>query len=208
MQRAEAIANLLRTSADIWSGHEVAATRSRDTGFRALNALLPGHGWPLSALIELIPLQEGIGELQLLLPALRPLCREGRDIVFICPPHIPYPPALAHAGLPLNRIVWIDAQTDEEARWSAEQILREGIAGAVLLWSDATKDIALRRLQLAAREGEALFFMYRSATLLSAASPATVRIALKPQAGALHAEVIKSRGGKSSTACLHLHQVA
>jgi len=208
MQRADVIANLLRTTPDVWSGRDVAATHSRDTGFAALNALLPGHGWPLSSLIELIPLMEGIGELQLLLPALRPLCREGRDIVFIRPPHLPYPPALATAGLPLNRIIWIDAQTDEAARWSAEQILREGMAGAVLLWSDTTKDIALRRLQLAAREGKSLLFLYRSASLLQASSPATVRISLRPQAGSLHVEVIKSRGGKSASAQLQLYRVA
>src|SRR5690242_16727417 len=112
MQRAQAITNLLRTTPDVWSGREVAATRSLDTGFPALNALLPGHGWPISSLIELIPLLEGIGELQLLLPVLRPLCRGGRDVVFICPPHIPYPPALTQAGLPLNRIIWIDAKND------------------------------------------------------------------------------------------------
>jgi len=208
MQRAEAIANLLRTTSDVWSGHEVAAAQSRDSGFAALNALLPGHGWPISSLIELIPLMEGIGELQLLLPALRSLCREGRDVVFICPPHIPYPPALANAGLPLNRIIWIDAKNDEEARWSAEQILREGIAGAILLWSDVTKDLALRRLQVAAREGESLLFLYRSSSLLHAASPATVRIALRPQAGLLRAEVIKSRGGKAASAQLQLHHAA
>jgi protein ImuA len=208
MQRAEAIANLLRTTPDVWSGHEVAAASSRDTGFSALNALLPGYGWPVSSLIELIPLMEGIGELQLLLPVLRTLCREGRDVVFICPPHIPYPPALANAGLPLNRIIWIDAKNDDEARWSAEQILREGIAGAILLWSNATKDLSLRRLQVAAREGDSLLFLYRPYALLHSASPATVRIALRPHAGLLHAEVIKSRGGKAASTQLQLYDVA
>jgi len=208
MHRAEVIANLLRSSADLWSGHAVPAARARDTGFSQLNALLPGHGWPLSALIELIPLLAGIGELSLLMPALRRLCNEARDIVFVCPPHIPYPPALAQAGLPLNRIIWIDAKNDADARWCAEQTLREGIAGAVLLWSDVAKDIALRRLQLAAREGESLLFMYRSPALLKAASPATLRLALRPQRGALSVEVIKARGANPASVTLQLHQAA
>ncbi len=206
MQRAEVIANLLRTTPDLWSGHAVAATRSRSTGFTELNALLPGHGWPLSSLIELIPLMAGIGELSLLLPVLRKIGSEARDIVFVCPPHVPYPPALAHAGLPLNRIIWIDAKNDVDARWSAEQTLREGMAGAVLLWSDTIKDIALRRLQLAAREGESLLFLYRSSLLLNTPSPATVRLALQPQSGALRVDVIKARGGKIASARLHFHQ--
>ena len=208
MQRTEAIAQLLQSTPDLWSGHTVAAMRARDTGYAELNELLPGNGWPVSSLIELIPLMEGIGELSLLLPVLRRLCAEAYDVVFVRPSHIPYPPALVHAGLPLNRIIWIDAKNDEDARWCVEQTLREGIAGAVLLWSDARKDIALRRLQLAAREGESLLFMYRSPSLLQAASPATVRLALRPQAGKLCVQVLKARGGRQASASLQLFRAA
>lgn len=208
MHRTQVIAQLLQSTPDIWSGHAVAMARSHDTGHAELNALLPGHGWPAGALIELIPLMEGIGELSLLLPVLRRLCSAAHDVVFVRPPHIPYPPALARAGLPLNRMIWIDAKHDDDARWCAEQTLREGIAGAVLLWSDARRDIALRRLQLAAREGESLLFMYRPPGLLHAASPATVRVALRPQAGRLHLDVLKARGGRQASASLQLFRAA
>ena len=40
------------------------------TGFRALDRELPGGGWPRGALTEILGSQEGIGELQLVLPAL------------------------------------------------------------------------------------------------------------------------------------------
>ena len=208
MSRTTALEQLLRNAPQLWTSRQVATVRSRDTGFTSLNALLPGHGWPLSALIELLPKTEGIGEMRLVTPALRKICQEARDIVFVRPPHLPYPPALAKAGLPLNRIVWIDAASDEDARWGAEQTLRQGMAGAVLLWSDCTKDLALRRLQLAAREGEALAFLYRSPLKSIATSPAAVRLELSAVHAGLQIDLLKVQGGRTGQLLIPSHEAA
>lgn len=208
MSRATALEHLLRSSPQLWTSRQTAEVRARDTGFAALNRLLPGQGWPLSSLIELLPAAEGIGEMRLVLPALRQLCREARDIVFVRPPHVPYPPALAKAGLPLNRILWVDAKNDEDARWVAEQTLRQGMSGAVLVWSDCTKDLALRRLQLAAREGEALAFLYRSPNAKVAASPAAVRLALSSAPAGLRVDVLKVQGGRAGEVLLPTQEAA
>jgi protein ImuA len=204
MDRSAAIAALLREGRDIWSANQIAPVQARRSEYQWLDELLPGHGWPTSVLIELIPMAEGIGELRLVLPALKRLCREGRDIVFIRPPHLPYPPALAQAGLPLNRIIWIAADSDADARWAAEQTLREGTAGAVLLWSDVAKDVLLRRLQLAAREAETLTFLYRSPMSLQLASPAAVRVAMHPLRRGMRVEILKAQGGRTGTVTLSL----
>src|SRR5687768_1130490 len=90
---------LLRNLPEVWSGREIARVNARSTGFQKLDSLLPGEGWPLGALTELVPAVEGIGEVALVLPALRSLCCENRQIVFVHPPHIPYAPALLRAGL-------------------------------------------------------------------------------------------------------------
>jgi hypothetical protein len=208
MSRATALEQLLRASPQLWTARQTAEVRARDTGFSTLNSLLPGHGWPLSSLIELLPAAEGIGEMRLVLPALKQLCIEARDIVFVRPPHLPYPPALAKAGLPLNRIIWIDTHSDEDARWVAEQTLRQGMAGAVLVWSDCTKDIALRRLQLAAREGEALAFLYRSPNTKVASSPAAVRLALSSASNGLQIDVLKVQGGRAGEVLIRTQEAA
>jgi hypothetical protein len=171
----------------------------------ALDALLPGGGWPIGALTELVPLIEGIGEVALLQMSLKRLCDEKRHIVFVHPPYIPYAPALLSAGLLLPRVLWIDAPHDEDAHWAAEQTLREGAAGAVLLWSHAVADRPLRRLQLAAEAGESLAFIYRPVVTLNSASPAALRIMLRPAPAALGVEVLKARGGRGGAVVLPVH---
>jgi hypothetical protein len=193
---------LLQEIPGIWRGRELAPSKTCSTGYRQLDALLPGGGWPLGALTELIPVTEGIGEVAVLQGALKRLCDAKRHIVFVHPPYIPYAPALLSAGLPLPRVLWIDVSDDENAHWAAEQTLREGAAGAVLLWSQALADRPLRRLQLAAETGESLAFIYRPVATLQNASPAALRIVLRPTVGALGVEVLKARGGHSGAVLL------
>jgi hypothetical protein len=189
----------------VWRARELAPVKACPTGYEVLDALLPGGGWPIGALTELIPLIEGIGEVAILQVALKLLCAKNRHVVFVHPPYIPYAPALLSAGLPLPRVLWIDAVCDEDAHWAAEQTLREGAAGAVLLWSHALAERPLRRLQLAAETGESLAFIYRPAVTLNYTSPAALRIVLRPVGGALGVEVLKARGGCCGAVSLPIH---
>ena len=75
-----ALAALLERT-DIWTGDRLAvATESLASGYPALDAELPGGGWPRGALIDLMHERPGIGELALLLPVLAALttARPGR----------------------------------------------------------------------------------------------------------------------------------
>jgi hypothetical protein len=198
------LAEILQGSALIWRGAETAHPKTRPTGFRELDARLPGQGWPVGALIEIVPVCEGLGELSLCIPLLAALCRDGRHVAFVSPPHIPYAPALQRAGLRLDSILWVAASCEDDARWSAEQLLRHGQAGAVLLWCSTDDERLLRRLQLAAETGQALAFLYRPASTLRQASPAALRIVLYPDDGTTRAELVKVRGGHPSSLALSL----
>lgn len=206
--RAESLETLLRGAPQtLWRGGEIARGDAQTTGHEALDALLPGGGWPTGALIEISYECEGLGELRLTLPALRAWCHEGRSVAFVRPPHIPYAPALARFGLPLKSLLWVVADRDDDGRWAAEQLLREG-AAAVLLWSDAQEDRALRRLQLAAEAGKACAFLYRQALTLNQASPAAVRIALSPAEDGVGVDLAKVRGGRPGRLTLPLRAPA
>jgi hypothetical protein len=201
--QADTLDDLLSHSG-LWRGRETARIQTLSTGHLALDALLPGGGWPIGALIEIMPAGEGIGELSLPLAALRTLSREGRPIVFVRPPHVPYPPALLRAHLSLEHILWVVAERDADARWAAEQTLRAGGAGAVLVWSDTGEDRSLRRLQLAAESGRSLAFLYRAPSLLHRSSPAALRMTLQPLADALQVRLVKVRGGHPGSALIPL----
>jgi protein ImuA len=204
---AEPLERLLRDSPHLWRGESIARVDVRATGYADLDARLPGGGWPIGALVEIAPACDGLGELSLTLPALRSWCREGRSVAFVHPPYTPYAPALVRYGLPLDSVLWIAADCDEDARWAAEQLLREG-AAAVLLWSSIKEDRALRRLQLAAEAGGACAFLYRSPSMLSNASPAALRIALSAAGEEVRADIVKVRGGHPQALTLPLRPLA
>jgi len=180
----------------IWRGNALGsvAAPSVPTGFSALDAELPGGGWPAAALTEILPRHEGIGELRLLGPALAALSARGRWLAWIAPPHLPYAPALAAAGVDLARLVVVRTRTPRETLWAAEQALRSNSCGAVLAWPQTIAWPELRRLQLAAGGTQALAFLFRPPRAAEASSPAALRIALDTCEGDLAARILKRRG--------------
>jgi cell division inhibitor SulA/protein ImuA len=161
---------------------------------------LPGGGWPHPALIEVLNDRAGIGELGLLLPALRHLSEDpSTTIAWFNPPHLPYPPALAEHGLAHARQLVSRPLAGPKALWAMEQALRSGACAAVLAWTEAADTHALRRLKLAAIEGGCLGFLFRSQRYLARPSPATVRLALRSEGATLVVELVKVQGGQAAT---------
>lgn len=167
-------------------------TRCIDTGHPTLSNLLPGGGWPTGALIDLLVQQPGIGELRLLAPALAK--GSSRKVAFLQPPHAPQAIALAAMGVPPDSALWLRANTTADALWAAEQVLRSGSCGVLLFWQTQIRSESLRRLHLAAQAGEALFFIMRPLAAAQDASPAPLRLGLRPKAGGLEVEFVKRQG--------------
>lgn len=120
----------------LWRGSECArvSVSSVPTGFAELDVLLPGGGWPTEALTEICAERPGIGEMQLLMPALARLTRDERWLTLIAPPYRPYAPALAGHGVHLSHVLLLQPEDIEMRLWACEQTLRAGNCGAVLLW--------------------------------------------------------------------------
>jgi hypothetical protein len=178
----------------IWrGGTEVSSIRTRASGNASLDALLPGGGWPLGALTEILIENDGLGELGLLMPALAALTRERRRVAIISPPYLPYPPALIAAGVDLDQLVQIDAGVGD-THWSAEQCLRAGCCAAVLHWLPDADYRQLRRLQLAAETGNALAFLFRPLRAMELSSPAALRLKLSYSETGTCIEILKCKG--------------
>jgi protein ImuA len=88
----------------------------------------------------------------------------------------------------------VRTQRHADLLWSAEQILRNGSCGALLIWQGALRNEALRRLQLAAQTADIICWLLRPLSLSDTSSPATLRLALQPREKGLQIDVIKRRG--------------
>jgi hypothetical protein len=180
----------------LWRGSELArvAAPSLPTGFPGLDTELPGGGLPTGRLTEILSGHEGIGELRLLGPALAGLSAAGKRLAWVAPPHRPYAPALAAAGIELTRLIIVRTRTAQETLWAVEQALASCACGAVLAWPGAVKYAELRRLQLAAEGSRALVVLFRPEKAAAESSPASLRIALASAAGGLAVHILKRRG--------------
>jgi protein ImuA len=183
--------------ANLWRADQLMAPAlpACPSGFAALDAELPGGGWPAAGLTELLLREAGSGELRLLAPALQQMAEGSRELVWVAPPHPPYAPAVQALGLPLERLVWLQPAGEADAAWAAEQVLRSASAAAVLWWSRESPPTTLRRLHLAAQDGCTPLFALRPAGCRSQSSPAPLRVALEPApAGCIRVEPFKRRG--------------
>jgi len=173
------------------------------SGHAALDRELPGGGWPRGTLTELLGAHPGIGELQLVLPALAALTAQGRRVAWLAPPHLPYAPALAAAGLDLACLVVVRAPGRRDALWAAEQALRAGSCHALLAWLHSPGYNELRRLSLAAATGvRPCVFLFRPPAAAATPSPASLRLALEPAAAGLGVSFLKRRGAAPGASLL------
>jgi len=179
----------------VWRGAAAAAAACAvPTGFAELDGELPGRGWPAGALTELLGEESGIGELQLVLPAVAALTAQGKHVAWLAPPHLPYAPALAAAGVDLTHLAVVRAPGRRDALWAAEQVLRAGSCHALLAWLRQASYAELRRLAVAAESSPACALVFRPGAAASRPSPACLRLALEARPRALAVRILKRRG--------------
>jgi len=194
------LARLLEHPA-IWRGRSAARREALATGYAALDACLPGRGWPRTGLIEILVARFGVGELYLLLPLLAALTGRpaARWCVWIAPPLDPYAPALAAHGVNLERVLVVRgsvAPAGAAPLWAFEQTLGSGASDVALAW--AVRDPRareIRRLQLAAERCKALGVLFRPQRAARQSSSAVLRIAVESRPTGVRLTLLKSRGG-------------
>jgi protein ImuA len=219
IDRHEALTELERRYPDLWRAGQLGQNASVPvwpTGYEALSAELPGGGWPVGALTELLQSEEGVGELRLLRPALQSLAAASRRLVFIGPPHQPNAMGLAAWGLPAKQTFWLRTTVavqkaarraparQDDTLWATEQVLRSHAFGGVLVWLPTAKPEVMRRLQVLAQASEAVVWVARPATALRESSPAVLRLHLSPQPDNALSIVFHKRRGPARDAPLVL----
>ena len=182
----------------LWRGSQVAQAGQSvvSSGWTALDAQLPGGGWPCNALTELLQPQPSLCEWRLLSPALAGLAAGGGHILLVGPPKRPHAPGLVKLGISEKNIVWIAADTPAERLWSTEQLVKANPrGGAILAWLPQARAEQLRRLQVHAQSCDCPVFLFRPEAAQLDASPAPLRVltTLGPD-WALHVRILKRKG--------------
>ena len=189
-------ASLLKLHPALWRGSQL-GTRAGPTvssGFAALDAELPGNGWPTGALIELLLPHAGIGEVRLLRAALHAQ-PSPQPVVLLQPPYQPNIACWSDWRFGPQRLLHLTPQRARDAYWAAEQILKNGSCTALLFWAHPIQTSILKRLHLAAQSSQTLFLMFRPQSVQNDASPAVLRVLLFAEpTGALTLSILKRRG--------------
>ena len=168
--------------AAVWPAHALAGAGSLavvPSGEARLDAELPGGGWPLGGLTELLQPVGVCSEWRLLAPA---LARSGTGlVVLVGAPHVPFAPALQVQGLHARRLLQVRGPDVAARLWATEQALRCADVDAVLVWLAQVGAAPLRRLQMAAATYGKLLFAMRPLAALQEASPAVLRLQVQPE---------------------------
>jgi protein ImuA len=164
------------------------------TGFPVLDFQLPGGGWPVGAVSEILQAQNDQHEWRLLLPALR-RTKDG-PVVLVGPPHMPFGPGLAAQDFDAQRLLLVATATPTNRLWAIEQALRCSAVSAVLAWLPQVRPEQLRRLQITAHTHNKLLFVMRPAQTRTESSPSLLRVMTTTQTGseALLLHILKRRG--------------
>jgi hypothetical protein len=188
---------------DTWIGRGgMAAANSDDhlqphlpTGFAALDAQLCAGGWPLGSSLEVLSEASGLGAMGLFLPAMEALRPQQRWLVFIAPPHTPYAPLLKARGIDVRQVLLVHPRSREELLWSTEQALRSSTCAAVFSWlgEQNWRYAELRRLQLAAADGDSLAVLFRHRQAAQEHAPAALRLEMRAYR---EVHILKQRGGR------------
>ena len=164
----------------LWRGSELGSsvTSVIPSGFAALDAELPGGGWPCRSLTEILQPQPSVAEWRLLAPAMRQIVEAGKDVVLVGPPKTPHLPGLQHIGIDEKRLVWIQAETPAERLWVTEQLVKANAAGLLLSWLPQARQEQIRRLQVCTQSCNGPVILCRPEAAQHESSAAPLRVQL------------------------------
>lgn len=186
----------------LWLGHQLGrhADNTVPSGFAALDAQLPGGGWPRRVLTELLLPHPGVGEVRLLAPSLVATQNAGRLVMLFDPPAALSAWALAQLGFDVEQLLVVNTRArvipGSDSLWALEQALKSGHVGALVAWlPPRLRAERLRRLQLAAQAHDGPAFVLREMAAQQRPSAAPLRLGLRASgADVLGVRLLKRRG--------------
>ncbi len=187
------IIELLQRKSLVWHAKEKKQINdATPSGYIELDNKLQG-GVPNVGVVE-VSSAIGIGELRLMLPSIKQQA-QNRITVFIYPPGFINAEHMHDQGFDLENILIISPSSTKEALWAAEQCLKSGACGAVLLWNQPLEVHQVRRFQVAAEKGNCLQLLLKSMQTNALSLPVSLSMQLSPHPHGLEVSIPKRRGG-------------
>ena len=166
------------------------------SGHKNLDLELPNGAWPQSCLIEMLSKETTASEMLLLIPTLKKIASQNKYLIMLAPPYLPYIPTFQSFGIREELILVVKTNKVTEKLWVIEQSIRNNSFGALLAWvKEPCTFEKLRKIQLLAKKGNGLNFIFRSLSAKNISSPSPLRIAVYSQKYPLiKLDIIKRRG--------------
>ncbi len=164
------------------------------SGHVELDMRLPGGGWPMGNMVEVLQQHPFQHAWQLLLPVLsQAVLRTGSPVVLVGAPYHPFGPSLKAQGLSPEALICVNTQKSAARLWAAEQALRCADVAAVMAWLPKATSGELRRLHVASQQNRRLLFVFRGLEARFDASPARLRMVLEGN-DSIELHIFKRRG--------------
>lgn len=149
----------------LWQGFvPPVAEKAQTIGLGPLESAFPNGVFPTGVIHEMLcPTPEQAAATSgLLSGVLQVLMRNGGACIWISTFRRLFPPAMARFGVPVERVIFIDARTEKEVLWAAEEALKcTGVAAVVAELREITFAQS-RRLQLAVEDSKVTGFILRN----------------------------------------------
>ena len=189
---------LLQSEPALWRGQQRHADHRafQSTGYRALDAVLPGQGWPVAGVVEVVTRSDQAPPLQPFVPLMARCTQAGQTVLLVDPPPalVPFAPAWQQAGVVLSTLFTVQSQTRKQAWWVMETALRATACALVLIWPCARGGrlgvATVRRWQVAAAAGSTLGVLFVPESMQGQASNVHLRLRMQGQ----QLTVLKARG--------------
>jgi cell division inhibitor SulA len=171
-------------------------SQTLSTGIKALDALLPAGGWPKHGLVEIIVQGVYADPMDVLLPVLSGLSREGRWLAMVTPPHYARMRVNTHPAMDTASVLQINPHKGRSGLWTLESLMRAGHCRVVMAWPACRTELMEKRLARAATLGRSLGVLFRQGPPQAGSTGCAVRLSVRRRKDSLAVYLVDNEGDR------------
>ena len=172
------------------------ASRMIPTGISVLDGMLPDGGWPRAGVVEVTESRDRADAMELFMPALARITRQGRGVVLVAPPHSARKRIFTDSAVNPVGVMQINTHPGRSTLWTVESLMESGDYGVVMAWPGCNTELMDKRLQKAATQGKVLCVLFRPPCQGRAVSAIRVRLGVAVDDAGRTVYLVNGRGDR------------